>query len=136
MKFSIQFLAASVIPFAVMAFCIINLNSTSFFVGCIAIPILFAFIFRIYQNSHHVLNVLLIVILAVTTGAILMGYGSYHQTFTQKAKGYLVGEGWNSVYAATIFGGALGLPLSILSIAIYYSLVAAFKFASTPEDRN
>ncbi|MBL8890848.1 MAG: hypothetical protein JNL67_12785 [Planctomycetaceae bacterium] len=138
MRYSIRFMVIVTAIIAIVPLCAANLTQTSYAFCCLIVPATLALACRYAHNSKHGLASLVAIVSAIAIGSLLLAYGSYDKTFNNRANGFLVGDGWNSVAVSAIVGGIAGLLCGMVSLMLYLILTVVIGRPSsgTPDEHT
>ena len=125
--FPLKWLFVLTTAFAVVALCMSSHSPASFFCSCFLVPLLLGATSRYFGRSHEVCCAW-IFFTSIGVATLYMAWGSYVQTFVLQAKGYLVGDGWNSVMGAAVLGVLLGIFSGFAGVLAYSTIAWGKRF--------
>jgi hypothetical protein len=134
-QFSIRFLMLICVVAAGFSFFAANRTRTAFALTCLLLPVAIGLFVRYSWTSNNGLASVIVFVTAIFVGSLLMAYGSYHKTFLEGAKGFLVGDGWSSVGASSIVGGVAGAVCGLFSILVYSIVVSIVRISTSANSR-
>ena len=118
-KFDMSWLFSSIFLLSILLAIAQQNVGVAYLLSCVILPCFVSAASRLILGTSSLSSIAIVMTTAVGLGSGLMAFGSFCYTFVTPTSGYLVGDGWSSVFAAGLIGAVFGCLCGFVSFVPY-----------------